>query len=37
MGVWLAKRPTWAGALLGLFWAFQGMWFFLFSHQWRVF
>lgn len=37
IGVWLAKRPTWAPAALGLLWAFQGMWFFLFTHQWRVF
>lgn len=36
MGVWLARRPTWAGMALGALWVFQGMWFFLFSHQWRV-
>lgn len=36
LGVWLSKRPTWQGPVLGFFWMFQGLWFFLFTHQWRV-
>ncbi len=36
LGVWLAKRPMLQGPVLGFFWLFQGLWFFLFSHQWRV-
>lgn len=36
LGVWLARRPTLQGATLGLLFLFQGMWFFLFTHQWRV-
>jgi hypothetical protein len=36
LGVWLAKHPKWQGPVLGFFWMFQGLWFFLFSHQWRV-
>ncbi len=36
LGVWLAKRPMWQGPVLGFFWLFQGLWFFLFTHQWRV-
>jgi hypothetical protein len=36
LGVWLAKRPMWQGPVLGFFWLFQGLWFFLFSHQWQV-
>lgn len=36
LGVWLAKRPMLQGPVLGFFWLFQGLWFFLFTHQWRV-
>ena len=36
LGVWLSKRPMWQGPVLGFFWLFQGLWFFLFTHQWRV-
>ena len=36
MGVWLSRRPMWQGPVLGFFWMFQGLWFFLFTHQWRV-
>lgn len=36
LGVWLSKRPLWQGPVLGCFWLFQGLWFFLFSHQWQV-
>ncbi len=36
LGVWLSKRPLWQGPVLGFFWLFQGLWFFLFTHQWRV-
>ncbi len=37
LGVWLSRRPSLQGALVGLLFLFQGMWFFLYSHQWRVF
>jgi hypothetical protein len=36
LGVWLSKRPMWQGPVLGFFFLLQGLWFFLFSHQWRV-
>lgn len=36
LGVWLSKRPLLQGPVLAFFWMFQGLWFFLFSHQWRV-
>jgi hypothetical protein len=36
IGVWLSKRPIWQGPILGFLFLFQGLWFFLFSHQWRV-
>jgi hypothetical protein len=36
LGVWLSKRQALLGPVLGFLWLCQGMWFFLFSHQWRV-
>jgi hypothetical protein len=36
LGVWLSKRPLLQGPAVGFFWLFQGLFFFLFSHQWRV-
>lgn len=36
LGVWLAKRPAWQGLSIGFLCMFQGLWFFLYSHQWRV-
>jgi hypothetical protein len=36
LGAWLAKRPLWQGPVLAFFCLFQGLYFFLFTHQWRV-
>jgi hypothetical protein len=36
LGVWLSKRPLLQGPLVGLLMAFQGLFFFLFSHQFRI-
>jgi hypothetical protein len=36
LGIWLEKRPTWAGPLLGALALFQGLYFFLFSHQFPI-
>ncbi len=36
LGLWLAKRPAWQGPVLGMLMLFQGFFFFLFSHQFRL-
>ncbi len=36
LGVWLAKRPVLQGPVIGLFALFQGLFFFLFSHQFVI-
>lgn len=36
LGVWLSKRPVLQGPVIGLFALFQGLFFFLFSHQFVI-
>lgn len=36
LGVWAARNPTWQGPVLAALMLFQGLFFFLFSHQFRI-
>ena len=36
MGLWLSRRPAFAGPVIAMFMLFQGFFFFLFSHQFRI-
>jgi hypothetical protein len=37
LGVWLAQRPSWQGPVITLLAVFQGLFFFLFMHQYPIF
>ena len=36
LGVWLARHPSWQGPIIALFALFQGLFFYLFAHQFPI-
>jgi hypothetical protein len=36
LGAWLSERPNWQGPVIGALFLFQGIFFFLFSHQFPI-
>jgi hypothetical protein len=36
LGVWLAKRPSWQGPIVGMLAVFQGLFFYLFVRQFPI-
>lgn len=36
LGVWLARHPAWQGPIIALFALFQGLFFYLFAHQFPI-
>lgn len=36
LGVWLSRKPSWQGPMIGALFLFQGIFFFLYSHQFRI-
>lgn len=36
LGIWLARRPSWQGPVVGILALFQGLFFFLFAHMYAI-
>jgi hypothetical protein len=37
LGIWLAQRPRWQAPLIGMLAVFQGLFFYLFTHQFPIY